>query len=148
VSYEPALGPVDFTQIRSNVGDALRFQDALSGRGIWLSRNADWSKESALGWVIVGGESGAGARGFNLTWGRKVLAQCDAAGVPAFFKQAGARPYICLGGHDNATDDDRDVECTGMGGGCSVLKLKHGKGADLEELPTWARVRQFPKGPS
>lgn len=41
-------------------------------------------------WVIVGGESGRGARPMNADWVRKVRDQCLGAGIPFFFKQWGA----------------------------------------------------------
>lgn len=41
-------------------------------------------------WVIVGGESGRGARPMKPEWVRKVRDQCVHAGVPFFFKQWGA----------------------------------------------------------
>ncbi len=40
-------------------------------------------------WVIVGGESGPGARPMKKTWVRAVRRQCRRAGVPFFFKQWG-----------------------------------------------------------
>lgn len=40
-------------------------------------------------WVIVGGESGHGARPIKETWVRSVRAQCRAQEVPFFFKQWG-----------------------------------------------------------
>lgn len=40
-------------------------------------------------WVIVGGESGAGARPVDPSWVRSVRDQCVAAKVPFFFKQWG-----------------------------------------------------------
>jgi protein gp37 len=40
-------------------------------------------------WVIVGGESGAGARPMNADWVRAIRNQCEAARVPFFFKQWG-----------------------------------------------------------
>jgi protein gp37 len=40
-------------------------------------------------WVIVGGESGRGARPLRQPWVEEILAQCRAAGVPFFFKQRG-----------------------------------------------------------
>jgi hypothetical protein len=43
-----------------------------------------------LDWVIVGGESGAGARPMHPDWARSLRDQCKAAGVPFFFKQWGA----------------------------------------------------------
>ena len=40
-------------------------------------------------WVIVGGESGHGARRMNPQWARNVRDQCAEQGVPFFFKQWG-----------------------------------------------------------
>lgn len=40
-------------------------------------------------WVIVGGESGPGARQMKPEWVRSIRDQCKAAGVPFFFKQWG-----------------------------------------------------------
>jgi protein gp37 len=42
-----------------------------------------------IGWVIVGGESGPGARPMHPAWVRSIRDQCKAAGVPFFFKQWG-----------------------------------------------------------
>lgn len=62
-----------------------------------------WSVEPMLGplgeiprdllpdWVICGGESGPGARKVWRAWIDELRAQCDAAGVPFFFKQWGGR---------------------------------------------------------
>lgn len=46
---------------------------------------------SRIDWVIVGGESGAGARPMDPDWVRNICLQCAAAGVPFFFKQWGGR---------------------------------------------------------
>jgi len=40
-------------------------------------------------WVIVGGESGHGARPIQESWVLDIKRQCEAAGVPFFFKQWG-----------------------------------------------------------
>jgi protein gp37 len=42
-----------------------------------------------LHWVIVGGESGPGARAMRVEWVREIRDQCAAAKVPFFFKQWG-----------------------------------------------------------
>ncbi len=42
-----------------------------------------------IDWVIVGGESGHGFRAMNLEWARHIRDQCQAFGVPFFFKQIG-----------------------------------------------------------
>ena len=43
-----------------------------------------------IDWVIVGGESGAGARPMRADWARAIREQCAAADVAFFFKQWGA----------------------------------------------------------
>ena len=96
VSYEPALGPVDLRE--------------------WL---APPGSDRGVNWVIVGGESGGGARPFDPQWARVVVDQCQDAGVPVFVKQMGANPV-----------------------GLSV----RGKGGDPDQMPPELRVRQFPGG--
>ena len=62
---------------------------------------------SEIHWVIVGGESGPGARRMDEAWVRQVKDQCDAQGVAFFFKQwGGFRPKT--GGRllDGRTWDD------------------------------------------
>nr|EES53247.1 MAG: phage Gp37Gp68 family protein [Leptospirillum ferrodiazotrophum] len=44
---------------------------------------------SGIDWVIVGGESGPGARPMKEEWVREILDQCQKANVPFFFKQWG-----------------------------------------------------------
>lgn len=44
---------------------------------------------SGIAWVIVGGESGQGARPMQPSWVRSIRAHCRRAGVPFFFKQWG-----------------------------------------------------------
>ena len=44
---------------------------------------------SNIDWVIVGGESGPGARPIAPEWVREIRDQCLRAGVPFFFKQWG-----------------------------------------------------------
>lgn len=48
---------------------------------------------SGIQWVIVGGESGRGARECNLDWIHNIVEQCSAAEIPVFVKQLGAKPY-------------------------------------------------------
>jgi protein gp37 len=48
---------------------------------------------TGIDWVIVGGESGPGARPMNPEWVRDIRDQCQASGVAFFFKQwGGLRP--------------------------------------------------------
>ena len=81
VSYEPALGPVDFTKVCLSDGDFLG--PYLHSLGL----------DTCLDWIICGGESGSRARPCNLAWLRSVVKQCQAAGVACFVKQLGSKPY-------------------------------------------------------
>lgn len=48
-----------------------------------------------LDWIVVGGESGPGARPMHPDWARQLRDQCAAAGVPFFFKQWGDWGPVC-----------------------------------------------------
>ena len=56
----------------------------------------------SIGWVIVGGESGPGARRMSKEWVESIRYQCEDAGVPFFFKQWGgfqkSKKGRCLNG--------------------------------------------------
>ena len=53
------------------------------------------SSIAELDWVIVGGESGPGARATKVEWVREIRDRCIVAGVPFFFKQwGGVRKHL------------------------------------------------------
>lgn len=85
VSYEPALGPVEFChEFVEDVGwiDSLRGACHIDGCNEPI-------RGERIHWVIAGGESGPNARPSHPDWFRSVRDQCQAAGVPFFFKQWG-----------------------------------------------------------
>lgn len=89
VSYEPALGPVDFTAL--NFGTSWE-SSALDGWYVTPDGRDEPDQHSdgnKLDWVIAGGESGPGARPAHPDWFRSVRDQCVEAGIPFFFKQWG-----------------------------------------------------------
>lgn len=91
LSAEPLLAPIDLTALAVRDGvrlDALQRYVAKSlGDGHWDHRA---TTAPGLDWVIVGGESGQGARPMHPDWARSLRDQCSSAGVPFFFKQWGA----------------------------------------------------------
>jgi len=87
VSLEPLLGFVDPTMVPTKVGGA--YYDALLGRDYNTTTGYENTGGPGLDWVIVGGESGPGARPMKPDWARSIHGQCEAAGVPFFFKQRG-----------------------------------------------------------
>jgi hypothetical protein len=99
---------------------------------------------AGLHWVIVGGESGAGARPCRVEWIRSVVRQCRAAGVPVFVKQLGANVE-----GDPLTPPVRD-EATGMTRYTvqQVIEITDRKGGDPAEWPEDLRVREMPVAPT
>ena len=86
VSIEPMLGPVDLTEVEYGNYPSNHY-DALKGRRYWHGEYVETVKR--LSWVILGGESGPKARPLHPDWVRSVRDQCQAAGVPFWFKQHG-----------------------------------------------------------
>jgi protein gp37 len=48
---------------------------------------------SGINWLIVGGESGHGARPFHLDWARNLIRECKRQHVVCFIKQLGRQPW-------------------------------------------------------
>lgn len=85
-SCEPLLGPLDLTRL--NYEGVLRI-DALNGWCSWPFPYSSFEPPARpLDWVIVGCESGPGARPMELEWVRALRDQCLDAETPFFFKQA------------------------------------------------------------
>lgn len=86
LSMEPLLGPVDLTAIEWTKGGGTHL-DVVNGKhgmpGVWQA------KAKQVDWVIVGGESGHGARPMHPDWARGLRDQCEQASVPLLFKQWG-----------------------------------------------------------
>ena len=89
VSYEPALGPVNFTRIKVEEGylDALQNYMAVDVGGGYFDNFPTFS--NGVDWVIAGGESGPNARPAHPDWFRSVRDQCELAEIPHLFKQWG-----------------------------------------------------------
>lgn len=98
VSGEPLLEGVSLIDIPLNDGpDELGIQwlfNALTGEqyfdcGDGFTHSGDGPEMLPLDWVIVGGESGPGARPMHPDWVISLRDQCAAAGVAFHFKQWG-----------------------------------------------------------
>lgn len=85
---------------------------------------ADYLELGSRAWVVVGGESGRGARPFVLGHAKRIVRQCRSAGVPVFVKQVGAKP-VNREGVAHAISDR--------------------KGAVMSDWPEELRVREFPE---
>ena len=122
VSAEPLLEELNLSRYVFDREASIR--KVMRGPAALNYDQADSVITSAIDWVIVGGESGPGARPFALEWARALVEQCSAAGVACFVKQMGSRP-------------------TWTGG---RVDLRDPKGGDPLEWPEALRVRQFPGG--
>lgn len=141
LSMEPLLEPVELIErfpegaVRNYLTGQFHGLKATGTDG-----NPDFTFDTTdptlprIGWVIVGGESGHGARACFLDWVGGVVRQCQAAKCPVFVKQLGARPL--------------DVEyvntASSLRGQPIGLKLADPKGGDMREWPAHLRVRESP----
>lgn len=116
VSYEPALGEVDFIE-------------ALGSE----------NHPALIDWIIAGGESGPNARPASILWMRKTRDLCQAVGIPFFFKQWGEwLPY------EQITDIARDSMKASIENDVQARAYRVGKriaGAVLDGVE-W---KEFPK---
>jgi protein gp37 len=79
-------------------------------------------------WIIIGGESGPGARPMEMQWARDLVADCRDAGIAPFVKQMGS-----AWARDWST------------GGKSVAAHGDTKGGDPQYWPADLRVREYPQ---
>lgn len=107
-SLEPLLGPIDLKRIPGppDLYRRPQMQNALTG---WAGNDSGVSVGlPRLDWVIVGGESGPGARPMHPDSARSLRDQCTAAGVSFFFKQWGE---WLPAGQDGAPGDNQVLNC-------------------------------------
>lgn len=118
-SAEPLLGPIDM-------------RHALNA-----------SLVTPLVQVVVGGESGHGARPMNIEWVRSIVRQCRDAEVACFVKQMGAKPVV------EYSEQSLWPAATRWGWHAEShhwrIGLKDKKGGKPPEWPEDLRVRQFPE---
>jgi protein gp37 len=99
LSCEPMLGPIDLDDIPAE-------------------------HKAALSWIICGGESGGGARPFDLDWARDLRGDCAEAGIAFFMKQVGSNAVW----------------------GGNPYKTATPKGGEMSEWPEMIQGRAFPAG--
>lgn len=151
VSYEPALGPVDFREWLFTAREIASMDDQFI-------EPQESARSTKIDWLIVGGESGPGARPMHPSWVRSVRDQCRAAGTAFFFKQWGAWRFPHVGEEYNTELGraanppaflvalDGTVHCTrdAAGPDAVVMICRGGKNADPSEWPEDMRVREVP----
>lgn len=116
LSVEPLLEQITLTMLHHA---GITNIDCLNGRhGLAYPLQGHGEK---IDQIIVGGESGPGARPFHLEWARSLQHQCKDSGTAFFLKQVGSNPFL-------------------RG---EPLKLKDRKGGDISEWPEELRIREI-----
>lgn len=88
----------------------------------------EWLAPGLINHVIVGGESGPGARPFCDLWAGHLFVQASNAGIPFFMKQFGSNAY-------SSSKDFPD----------KAYQFNDSKGGDWDEWPEVFRVRELPE---
>jgi protein gp37 len=124
LSCEPLLGPLNLSK--------------------WMDEDELGFVNSPIDWVIIGGESGAGARPFDLAWARSLVWQCRNGGrsiqPTPFVKQLGAcasDPVNGIAGAHLRVHSDAEALIS--------RRLRDSHGGDPAEWPLDLRVREFPE---
>jgi len=151
ISAEPLLGPINLGVHAVDPTVPMEYGQQFHGNRIG---------PGGLDWVVVGGESGPGARPCDLAWVRAIVAQCIRTHTPVFVKQLGA----WIAGEWPETNGrvvvdrwllaDGSVWVPGVIGehnyrrpeGAVAFRLFDAKGGNPAEWPTDLRVRQWPTG--
>lgn len=158
ISAEPLLGHIDLSGFVPNKAGWKPYVECRHGFDACPICDSD--PQPALDWVIVGGESGGGARRCRVEWIRSLRRQCKRAGVSCFVKQLGAhiitRNDDDFDGHDDdawpdqiAMEDRVEDRINGFReeyqGADVRVRLRDRKGGDFTEWPPALRVREFPR---
>ncbi len=115
ISAEPLLGPINFDKF---LWEPISI-DEIPGWALNDGCTTGVKRKHGLNHIIIGGESGHGARLMELEWAVDIIRQCKDAGVAAHFKQTG------------------DVLARKLG-------LKDRSGKDSSEWPKELQVQEFP----
>jgi protein gp37 len=174
LSCEPLLGPIDLALDRELLTDKMdadpKRQARFRGRYPFpgLPSEHRTLRKHAIDWVIVGGESGHGARACTVEWVRSIVGQCRDAGVACFVKQLGAKAlmnyYEAKDWYEATGFDWLDLKIYAHGWNDSLyewkperdgqpptdslahIEMRDRKGGNPDEWPEDLRVREMPGG--
>lgn len=128
LSLEPLLGPVDIFDVDGKIAQQMGEDGAMG------------FPADIIDWVVVGGESGPGARPMHPEWVRKVRDDCAQIGMPFFFKQWGNYAPVNLVSHEG----DETIVRLDPG-----VKCVHISGRVEDDFPSifrpaeWATMKHF-----
>lgn len=169
VSYEPALGPVDFRPWlrgdddgceRCDIEDGCR--DCPAQKSVYRDGDYDLDRPETcitekvdLDWIVVGGESGSAARPFDSKWLESLIAQCQGR-TALFVKQLGAQYLDAVNGIVGAAVSKEKAAEVGHWHGVlhdtaerkvsrAPRRLTSKKGGNTDEWPGYLVIREYPK---
>jgi hypothetical protein len=123
LSCEPLLGPIGLLGQADRgceeAGPAITHHGYSTQTDYGTGTEWDCEHQAGIDWVIIGGESGPGARPMEIEWARTLVQQCQDSGVAPFVKQLGA------------------IRGRELGAGSH--------GADWDAWPEDLRIREFPR---
>jgi protein gp37 len=146
VSVEPMLGPVDLSMYLPGEGFPVTdpYLDAPDGAQLGRYRRGIHTWEPVLpglDWVICGGESGPKARPMHPDWARSLRDQCQAAGVPFFFKQWGEwKPRMQMRGREESDLPNRVYVNAKPIDGDQTYRVGRKAAGDLLDGVSWKRL--------
>jgi len=134
VSAEPLLGPIDMRDLTVTTQSGYEQWDVLDRAE---AADAEPGYPTAvLDWVIVGGESGPGARPMHPDWVRSIRDQCVAAKVPFFFKQWGDYTHSSQISYQKKSSD-QNIDDGNGGRWCRVGNNRSGYNLDGKMWRQW-----------
>jgi protein gp37 len=105
---------------------------------LWRVQHTDPRPYRPMSWLIIGGESGAGAREMKLEWALSLIEECKEAGVAVHFKQLGDILADKLGVSQRKYQDG-----TNKDGSPKMRRDVSGKRSEF--WPKELQIQEFPK---
>jgi len=102
LNCEPLLGPLDLACLNDGSWydrEGATCYDALRGHAYYRDGEHGLSGGPRVSWVVVGCESGRGARPADAAWFHSIAEQCTEAETPLFVKQIMVDGELCHDAH-------------------------------------------------
>jgi protein gp37 len=142
VSLEPMLGPIELRESWLYARCPECGGQFKRGWADCPTPDCDGHHRPSLDWVILGGESGPGARPMSPLWARVVRNQCAGAGVPFFFKQWGEWAPVTEIGFGGREHLQQHTFSDGNGFGTQMIRVGKTAAGHLLDGQEW---RQMPE---
>jgi protein gp37 len=86
LSVEPLLGEISLEHVEFNNSTSMNVLEGCGVNGRAVSQSIPNVFCQKIGWVIIGAQTGPGAKPPKDEWVQSIIDQCRAAGVPVFVK--------------------------------------------------------------